>query len=172
MSEGDKSPLVRARVIVPLVVLLAAGTTAYLVLGRTGPFGPLKPAPSTVWKPQSSDDVALWAWEEGMAAYENDAFEDASVFLGRAAGPHETHPAPLFYAGVSHLMCERPHVAEGLLERAVGRDPGDPMYRYYFAWAIHLQDRDDEARTQLRKASAGEGRWADRANRSLARLGD
>ncbi len=172
MTEARKSPLVRARVIVPLVVLLAAGIASYLVLGRTGPFGPLKPAPSTDWRPLSSDEVALWAWEEGIRAYETDAFEDAAVFLGRAAGPHETHPAPLFYAGVSHLMCERPHVAEGLIERALDRDPDDPMYRYYFAWTLHLQDRDDEARTQLRKAAAGEGRWAGKANRALARIGD
>lgn len=172
MSEERKAPVVRARVVVPLVLLLAAGLTAYLLLGRSGPFGPLRPAPATDWQPRSSDEVALWAWQEGMAAYDKGAFEDASVFLGRSSGPHETHPAPLFYAGVSHLMCDRPHVAEGLIARAVERAPDEPMYQYYLAWSIHLQDRDEEARPLLRKAATREGRWAERANRALAGLGD
>ncbi len=172
MSGDRKPPVVRARVVVPLALLLAAGLASYLLLGRSGPFGPLRPAPGTDWEPQSSDEVAVWAWQSGMAAYDSGAFEDASVFLGRSSGPHETHPAPLFYAGVSHLMCDRPHVAEGLLVRAVERAPDEPLYRYYLAWSIHLQERDEEAITLLRKAAAGEGRWAERANRALAGLGD
>ena len=172
MGTDARPPQLRARVAIPLAVLLAAGLVAYLLLGRTGPFGPLRPAPSTDWQPEAGDEVALWAWNEGIRAYEEDAFEDASVFLGRSVGSHETHPAPLFYAGVSHLMCDRPHVAEDLLERAVERRPDEPLYHYYLAWSIHLQDRNDEALIQLRKAAAGEGRWADRADRTMGNLGN
>lgn len=168
----DNGPLVRARVWVPLALLLAVSVAAFLVLGRgsSDAFGPLKPAPPPVWSPSHADDNTATAWAEGIARYRSDEFDHAAVWLGRAAAGMPEQSTPLFYAGVCHLLLDHPDAASDLLQKAVKNDPNDSMTRYYLAWSLHLMDADEDAIEQLERAAEGDDSWAAKAGRTASKL--
>jgi len=160
-------------VLVPLVLLLVAVTTLYLVFGRARPLeGPVRPAPPTDWQPEYADEVTLWAWQQGMAHYRSGQYEEASTLMGRAAAGLARYPEPAFYAGVAHLICERPRVAEDMFTRALDADAAEPCAHYYMAWALVQQDRADDARPHLVEASGEQTRCERDAARALAHLPD
>ncbi len=164
----------RARVVVPLLAALAAVVVVFLVvLGPDpGPFGPLRAAPPPDWSPRGADEIAQWAWDEGLAHYRAGEYGEAAVLLSRAAGALSRDPEPMFYAGVSHLMTGAPGVAADLIGRAVRRRPDEPLFRYYLAWACELDGRRDEAVEHLRVLDDAEGRYGRKAAAVLGRMED
>jgi tetratricopeptide (TPR) repeat protein len=172
-ATDAQGPALRARLLVPLALLLVVIGLVYLLFGRPGPFdGPPRPAAPTDWQPEYADEVTLWAWRQGMAHYRDGQYEEASTLLGRSAAGLGRYPEPAFYAGVSHLLCERPRVAEDLFDRSLAADDGDACTHYYLARALVDQDRRDDARTHLQRASGDEGRCGRRAERALDALAD
>jgi len=173
MSE-DRRPLLRPRVAVPLLVLAVVAGSLIAVHARRaagqGPFGPLQPAPPPEHVTPHGGEVVRWAYEGGMDHYQHDRFEDAAALLGRAAAGMRDDPVPTFYAGVSHLMCGHPDAAVQMLQVAVEMAPGEAMYHYYLARALHEDDQHAAAAAELDAAIGGEGRWARRAEQARARL--
>ncbi len=163
----DEGPLLRARVAVPLAVIglvaVALLVARWRVLDAGDPFGPLRPAPPPDEIGDGGGEVVRWAYDGGLAYYLDGDYDEAAAMFSRASAGLPRDPIPAFYGGVSHLMCRRPDAAEVLLREAVAQRPEEALYRYYLAWALHLDDRDDEAAAELARASEGEGRWARRA---------
>jgi len=164
------TPRLRARVAVPLAILTAATVAVYLVFGRVGPFEDTGPPPPSDWMPQEADDVTMWAWQQGMAHYIEGEYEDAASLFGRSVAGLPAFPEPAFYAGVCHALCDHPDAGEPLVRSAVEMRPDEPLFRFYLAWTLALQDRDEDARAQLQQAAGGDGRWATRARRTLRKL--
>jgi tetratricopeptide (TPR) repeat protein len=167
-----RDPLLRARVAVPLTVLAVASLLLlwFQWRGGGGPFGPMQPAPPPDQVSDAGGEVVQWAFDGGIAQYRDGNYDDASMMLGRAVAGLPFDPVPAFYAGVSHLMCERPDAALGLLRSAVDLRPEETLYRYYLAWALHLEGQDEDAAVQLERAGEGEGRWARKARQTRQRL--
>jgi len=159
-------------VAVPLALLAAASLAVYLIFGmtRSGPFGPLLSPPPIDWTPPAASEVTLWAWQGGMDHYRNGAFEEASSLLGRAAAGTPNHPQPAFFAGVCHLLRDRPEPAVELLQRAVDLSPQEPQYLYYLAWAEWNSEDAVAARGHLDRAAGGDDRWSRRARKARSRL--
>ena len=171
-TERRGGPLLRARVVVPLGVLTVAALALlwFQARGGGGPFGPLLAAPPPGQVNGDGGEVVQWAYDGGIAQYLDGNYDDASMLLGRASAGLPSDPTPAFYAGVSHLMCQRPDAARELLRSAVDLRPEDALFRYYLAWALHLDGRDTDAAAQLERAGQGEGRWARKARHTRQRL--
>jgi Flp pilus assembly protein TadD len=107
-----------------------------------------------------------------MDAYATGRYEEAADWLRRSVEAGGKNGEVAFYLGVSLLMIEDAEGAEAALRTAIQRTPSSPLYRWYLAQALLVQERAGAAEAELNRIVESGGEYAREAQNLLRRLAE